>query len=458
MLCQRLRIQIHSSPSPLSSFNKQQRFLASPKSDLGGDMERELVELFEAAKKAADAAAQEDQGASSGGPKVDRCLDVLNQLRSFPVSYDVLVSTQVAKRLRPLTKHPAKQIQTRVVDVLEIWKKIIVNEATRKKNDGIDIRSPRLTEGTEVKNVKVEEVRKTASITVENFLKTEGDLKRHGSFSKSESINVEKKTGPMDTLKAEKMDWSETVKIQKEEEHVFSRSEAIKVEKKVETVNTVKAEKNGWRETANAKVEKISNKEKPASSTNKPPQASSAPPKLTSMIKCNEVARDRIRELLLEAFSKVPGEANEDFKDEVDACDPIRVAVSVESAMFEKMGRSTGAQKIKYRSIMFNLKDVNNPDLRRKVLLGQVKPERLVDMSPEEMASDERQREIEQIKEKALFECERAAAPKASTNQFKCGRCGKRETTYFQLQTRSADEPMTTFVTCVNCQNHWKFC
>lgn len=87
----------------------------------------------------------------------------------------------MAKRLRPLTKHPAKQIQTRVVDVLEIWKKIIVNEATRKKNDGIDIRSPRLTEGTEVKNVKVEEVRKTASITVEKFLKTEGDLKRHGS-------------------------------------------------------------------------------------------------------------------------------------------------------------------------------------------------------------------------------------------------------------------------------------
>lgn len=58
-------------------------------------MERELVELFEAAKKAADAAALADEGASSGGSRVDRCLDVLNQLRSFPVSYDVLVSTQV---------------------------------------------------------------------------------------------------------------------------------------------------------------------------------------------------------------------------------------------------------------------------------------------------------------------------------------------------------------------------
>lgn len=342
--------------------------------------------------------------------------------------------------------------------MLESWKKIIVNEASRKKNDGIDIRSPRTTENTEGRNVKVEEVHKTASITVEKVSKTEGDLKKHGSFSRSESIKVGKKTGPADTAKAEKMDWSETVEIRKEEEHVISSSETIKVEKKVETVNTVKAEKNGLRETANAKVEKISDREKPASSTKKPPQASSAPPKLTSMIKCNEITRDKIRELLLEAFSKVPGEADEDLKDEVDACDPIRVAVSVESVMFEKMGRSNGAQKVKYRSIIFNLKDPKNPDLRRKVLLGQVKAERLIDMSPEEMASDQRQREIEQIKEKALFECERAAAPKASTDQFKCGRCGKKETTYYQLQTRSADEPMTTFVTCVNCNNHWKFC
>ena len=46
----------------------------------------------------------------------------------------------------------------------------------------------------------------------------------------------------------------------------------------------------------------------------------------------------------------------------------------------------------------------------------------------------------------------------ASTDQFKCGKCKQRKCTYFQLQTRSADEPMTTFVTCVNCNNRWKFC
>ena len=40
---------------------------------------------------------------------------------------------------------------------------------------------------------------------------------------------------------------------------------------------------------------------------------------------------------------------------------------------------------------------------------------------------------------------------------FKCGRCKTYKTTYYQMQTRSADEPMTTFVSCNNCGNRWKF-
>jgi DNA-directed RNA polymerase subunit M/transcription elongation factor TFIIS len=40
---------------------------------------------------------------------------------------------------------------------------------------------------------------------------------------------------------------------------------------------------------------------------------------------------------------------------------------------------------------------------------------------------------------------------------FKCGKCKTYKTTYYQLQTRSSDEPMSTFVTCLNCNNRWKF-
>ena len=38
---------------------------------------------------------------------------------------------------------------------------------------------------------------------------------------------------------------------------------------------------------------------------------------------------------------------------------------------------------------------------------------------------------------------------------FTCNKCKKSKTTYYQLQTRSADEPMTTFVTCLNCNIRW---
>jgi transcription elongation factor S-II len=40
---------------------------------------------------------------------------------------------------------------------------------------------------------------------------------------------------------------------------------------------------------------------------------------------------------------------------------------------------------------------------------------------------------------------------------YKCGKCKSWKTTYTQAQTRSADEPMTTFVTCIACSNRWKF-
>lgn len=52
----------------------------------------------------------------------------------------------------------------------------------------------------------------------------------------------------------------------------------------------------------------------------------------------------------------------------------------------------------------------------------------------------------------------------ASTDELICFKCKSKglpkeeytKCTYYQLQTRSADEPMTTFATCINCGNRWK--
>ncbi|KVI10038.1 transcription elongation factor TFIIS-like [Cynara cardunculus var. scolymus] len=361
-------------------------------------METELKELFDAAKKAADAAAVVGGGADSS-PEEDRCIDALRALKKFPVNYQILVSTQVGKRLRQLTKHPRRKIQSLAAELVEIWKNIIVEETLKnKKNGSLDAKE----------SLKSEHVAETS----------------------------DKKVQRVNSIKVEKHGHSGTHTSEKK-------------------VNVVKVEKR-----EHTKVEHVTKQEnKQTSDANKPNRSNNiAPPKLTSLVYCKDPVRDKIRELLSEALCKVPGEVEDDLRDEVDGCDPYRVAVSVESAMFEKWGRSNGAQKFKYRSIMFNIKDPKNPDFRRKVLLGHVMPERILELTPEEMASTERQMENVKIKEKALFDCERGGPPKATTDQFKCGRCQKRKCTYYQLQTRSADEPMTTFVTCVNCDNHWKFC
>ena len=42
------------------------------------------------------------------------------------------------------------------------------------------------------------------------------------------------------------------------------------------------------------------------------------------------------------------------------------------------------------------------------------------------------------------------------SDMFQCKRCGKARTRYYQMQTRSADEPMTTFIRCLNCGKEWR--
>ena len=48
-----------------------------------------------------------------------------------------------------------------------------------------------------------------------------------------------------------------------------------------------------------------------------------------------------------------------------------------------------------------------------------------------------------------------AAGVAGSQGFFTC-KCGSRNTTFYEMQTRSADEPMTQFITCLDCKNKWR--
>jgi transcription elongation factor S-II len=104
------------------------------------------------------------------------------------------------------------------------------------------------------------------------------------------------------------------------------------------------------------------------------------------------------------------------------------------------------------RSVYLNLQRL--PQLIELISKEEVKAHKIAFMTHQEMAP-EKWEELIQAKikrDKTKYETNMEAA----TDTFKCRKCHTNKCTYYQLQTRSADEPMTTFVTCLECGNRWK--
>jgi transcription elongation factor S-II len=103
------------------------------------------------------------------------------------------------------------------------------------------------------------------------------------------------------------------------------------------------------------------------------------------------------------------------------------------------------------RSIYINLK---NTEILEQIKNGTIQAHTVAFMSHQEMRPDKWKELIEDkiIKDKNKFETN----VEASTDTFTCRKCKSNKCTYYQMQTRSADEPMTTFVTCIECGNRWK--
>ncbi|XP_048119949.1 transcription elongation factor A protein 1 isoform X1 [Alosa alosa] len=137
-------------------------------------------------------------------------------------------------------------------------------------------------------------------------------------------------------------------------------------------------------------------------------------------------------------------------------CDEL--GAQIEECIFTEFKNTDMKYKNRIRSRIANLKDVKNPNLRRNVLCGNVSPERISKMTAEEMASDELKEMRKNLTKEAIRDHQMAQTGGTKTDLFTCGKCKKKCCTYTQVQTRSADEPMTTFVFCNDCGNRWKFC
>lgn len=141
----------------------------------------------------------------------------------------------------------------------------------------------------------------------------------------------------------------------------------------------------------------------------------------------------------------------------------------VEQAMQTKLGRDKQLYTNKARSLCFNLK--KNALLRQQVLIGEIHADKLLKMPSELLAPSDVQQEraslVKGLQDSRRLDWEQANEDKINemcgidgdalqASLFTCGRCKSIKTTSTQKQTRSADEPMTVFVLCMNCGKRWK--
>jgi len=113
----------------------------------------------------------------------------------------------------------------------------------------------------------------------------------------------------------------------------------------------------------------------------------------------------------------------------------------------------------KFKMILYNLK---NEILLNKLINKEFKAHELAFLNHQALRPDLWDKLINEKKTKD----EHKFKPniEASTDELICFKCKSKglskeeytKCTYYQLQTRSADEPMTTFATCINCGNRWK--
>ncbi|RMZ89938.1 hypothetical protein DV736_g2822, partial [Chaetothyriales sp. CBS 134916] len=139
----------------------------------------------------------------------------------------------------------------------------------------------------------------------------------------------------------------------------------------------------------------------------------------------------------------------------------LQFAKDIEAACLALPGTDNSAAsavyKEKIRSLYQNLKNKSNPRLREKILEGKITASRFATMSPEEMKSKEQRDEDKKMEKENANNAMVAKEEKSVSESLECGKCHQRKVSYTQAQTRSADEPMTTFCECLNCGHRWKF-
>ena len=103
---------------------------------------------------------------------------------------------------------------------------------------------------------------------------------------------------------------------------------------------------------------------------------------------------------------------------------------------------------------------MRSKQFKEKIMKGQVDPGTVATMDPKEMQDDSQKKKQLEM-EKNIVDAKRSdfmiANMKAKEGMYQWSKCKGKNTTFYEQQTRSADEPMTTFVQWLDCGHNMKF-
>jgi transcription elongation factor S-II len=139
------------------------------------------------------------------------------------------------------------------------------------------------------------------------------------------------------------------------------------------------------------------------------------------------------------------------FNESIDYCKKNNIVFSWSSPGFDQVYCAN------VRRVFTNLNPksyVENHRLWTRLSEGEMLPHEIASMKREELYPER----WKHIMDRALVKLKNAYEFQAvaMTDQYTCSKCKKKKISYYELQTRSADEPSTHFFTCLNCGHRWK--
>ncbi|XP_044064095.1 transcription elongation factor A protein 3 isoform X22 [Siniperca chuatsi] len=352
-------------------------------------------------------------------------MDLLRELKGFNMTLRLLQETRIGMSVNGIRKHCTDEEVIALAKVLiKDWKRLLDSEKPSETKNGLDSSKTAASPNSSPSETKS---RKDSCDS-----KPGQPVKRHSTDSKPdrrESTDSKKSSSPP----------AKKLTAERRESHSSKTAQPGPPQRKPSTDSIERKGKTDAPKTPTTPTSPMS------------PSFSSAGGPLPPHLATGDSVRDKCIEMLAAALR-----TDNDYKDFGTNCDSM--AAEIEDHIYQDVKATDMKYKNRVRSRISNLKDPKNPGLRRNVLAGSIELSRIATMSAEEMASDELKQLRNVLTQEAIREHQMAKTGGTTTDLLQCGKCKKKNCTYNQVQTRSADEPMTTFVLCNECGNRWKFC